>query len=112
MKKLLSLALALVLCLGLTAPALAADTLNGDQLSFGDWNNGPSLTLKGVAGMTKTPIDPTEIYDVEVGGSLVLEMTYPAGKGRVYRIWNAGSYILFPQNPSDFADWENSDKLD
>lgn len=112
MKKILSLALALMLCLGLSVSAFASGTLNGDQLAFGEWNNGPSLTLSGVAGMTKTPIDPTEIYDVEVGGSLVLEMTFPAGKGRTYRIWNDGFYLLFPPNPSDFADWENSDKLD
>ena len=111
-KKLLSLALTLTLCLSLTVPAFAAETLTGDQLSFGEWGNGPSLTLSGVVKMTKTPIDPTEIYDVEVGGSLVLEMTYPAGKGRIYRIWNDGMYLLFPPNPSDFADWENSDKLD
>lgn len=111
-KKLLSLALTLALCLSMAVPAFAADTLNGDQLSYGDWGNGPSLTLSGVVKMTKTPIDPTEIYDVEVGGSLVLDMIYPAGKNRIYRIWNQGIYILFPPNPGDFADWENSDALD
>lgn len=57
--------------------------------------------------MTKTLIDSMEIYYVEVDGSLILEMTYPAGKNRIYRIWNQGIYILFPPNPNYFAYWEN-----
>ena len=91
-KKTLSLALALALCLGLTVPAFAASTLTGNQLN-GDWNNGPSLTLTGVVGEAETPFDPPYIYDVEVGGSLVLEMTYPAGRNRSYSIMNGGFYV-------------------
>lgn len=106
-KKLLSLALALVMCLSLTVPAFAAaKTLTGGQLN-GDWGNGPSLTLTGVVGETATQFDPSYIYDVEVGGSLVLEMTYPAGRNRSYSIMNGGFYV--PHNLKE-PDW-NDEKV-
>lgn len=109
-KKLLSLALALVTCLSLAAPAFAAETLTGKQLyPVGGWDNGPTLTLTGVVGETETQFDPSYIYDVEVGGSLVLEMTFPAGKNRSYNIMNGGFYV-----PHDLKepDWNDSKAME
>lgn len=108
-KKLLSLVLALVMIQGLTVPALAASDLTGNQLyPIGNWDNGPSLVLKGVTAEHKVKLDPIHeyCYDVVVGGSLVLEMPYPAGKNRTYVILVGGGYFTSDFTPNyDLPNW-------
>lgn len=91
LKKAFSLILALVLPMALTVPAFAAD-LTGPQLYPNTWGNGPSLALKGVTGEHAVETDPRCIYDVAVGGSLELDMPYPAGTDRVYIFNSFGIY--------------------
>lgn len=94
LKKAFSLSLALVLSLTMTVPAFAASTLTGNQLNpAGSWGNGPSLTLTGVVAERPTEMDFPVCYDVEVGGSLVMELPYPADKHRGYTIMVAGTYV-------------------
>lgn len=97
MKKLLSLVLALVLCLGLSAAAFAVD-VTGEQLSP-DWGDGPSLTLKGVTAQKEVDMnrlanpDVEMCYDVAVGGSMVLKLDFPDGHDRVYTLVMGGIYV-------------------
>ncbi|MCM1149982.1 MAG: copper amine oxidase N-terminal domain-containing protein [Butyricicoccus sp.] len=96
MKKILSLALALALCLGLAFSAFA-ENLTARQINEYDcWGDGPSLTVNGVVAKHKTELALTTCLDVTVGGSLVLELDFPEGRNRVYRFMMAGVYI-----PSD-----------
>lgn len=109
MKKLRSLILALALCLSLTAPAFAASDLTGAQLHpSGEWGSGPSLTLKGVTGERAVEMELPYCYDVSVGGSLVLDMPYPAGKNRTYTIMTSGVYISsdYTAYPDNGQDWD------
>lgn len=108
LKKACSLTLALVLALSLTVPALAANTLTGSQIYPNSWGNGPSLTLKGVTGERAVDLELPYCYDVEAGGSLVLDMPFPAGKNRAYTIMAAGVYIApdFTDCADNGQDWD------
>ena len=112
-KRILTVALALVMCLGLTIPAFASETISGNQLYYpGGWGDGPSLTLSGVVGGREVSIqDRSYCYDVEVGGSLVLEMPYPAEMNQSYIMWAAGKYIRpdFTFTEEDLDTWEKLD---
>ena len=110
-KRILTAILALVMCLGLALPAFAASDLTGGQLfayEDGGWGNGPSLTLKGVTGERAVDLQLSYCYDVEVGGSLVLDMPYPAGMNRTYTIMPAGVYISpdFTDSLDNGQDWD------
>lgn len=110
-KRILTVALALAMCLGMAIPAFAASDLTGDQLfayEDGGWGNGPSLTLKGVTGERAVDLQLPYCYDVAVGGSLVLDMPFPAGKNRTYTIMPAGVYISpdFTYSLDNGQSWE------
>lgn len=105
LKKALSLSLALVLSLTLVVPAFAAYDVTGNQMNHaGIWGGGPSLTLKGV--VAEREVDEYLCYDVAVGGSLSLDMPFPAGKNRHYAIVAVGDYISSNTADNPYPAWE------
>lgn len=108
MKKLLSMILALVMCLGLAVPALAEDLTGNELFPENEWGEGPALTLTGVVGEREAGQGNSRCYDVEAGGSLVLDMAFPAGEDRSYAIGALGLYLTpdFTGHGDDDPIWE------
>lgn len=91
-KQMLSIALALVLCLSLTVPVFAAKDVSGNQIDI-SWHDGSNLVLKGVVDQKYDKRTGCYFFDVAVGGSLVLDLEFPKGHNRCYGLRMGGFYI-------------------